>query len=291
MAEIRIYQVANWNDHFENSRSREIEECSWVAIPNKHHGSGFSRLLASPDGLARYGLWCLIIQLCSRQISAGECRRNGWMTDDGRPSGHPWDAEDLAIRWRQNPDFVQECIDLLCSPRINWMRVHDHVPAECPIDGGLSADGRQLHAIRSPRRATRREEKGREVNETPPTSTALFRVLSVDERQIRQELDKQDLLGVVQAFGGNVSPDRHAEWHRESDQATLHEIIAIFAWRRGHRDLIREPSGLRKARALWKSEPLADRRALAIEFLKAYGIEPPVASEGPSLGNSVALIS
>jgi hypothetical protein len=293
-----IYQIADWNEHFENSRSREIESCTWVATPNKHHGTGFQRILASQDGMAMYGLWCLIVQACSRQRAAGQRRRNGWLTDDGTAAGHPWDAADLAERWRQPVDLVQYGLDLFCSPRIGWLLAHDHLPIdEAPNDSHLPSGHRSPGTLKSsdiedgdtrqPRRATRREAKRTEVNGTsPPSSTAIFRIQAVDADRLRQAIDQHDLMGVVKSFGGNVASDRQVEWAREADQMTLFAIAAIFAWRRDLRDLIREPSGLRRALEQWRTIPSEERRTMAVALLKDYGIAAPVVAEPRAAADS-----
>ncbi len=300
MSEIRVYQIAKWNEYFENSRSREIEVCSWVAIPNKHHGTGFQRIMGSADGMAMYGLWCLIVQACSRQRAAGSFRRDGWLTDDGTAVGYPWDAADLAARWQQPVELVQRGLDLLCSVRIGWMVLHEQLPDGSSPDGSVSAVGgadmptAQLPAekdkgARTPRRGARREEKRMEVDGTTPASSpAIFRIQGVDDEGICRSLVNADLLGLIAAFHGNISIERHDEWLREADQLTLHEIMVIFAWRRRERDNIREPSGLRQARDQWRSLPIKDRREMAVDLLRSYGVDPPAALIAKCEGDRVA---
>ena len=60
-------QVIDWNDYFENNKSREINKCSFVCTPNKQDGMGLLRVLNEPDGAAIYGIWGLIIGAASRQ--------------------------------------------------------------------------------------------------------------------------------------------------------------------------------------------------------------------------------
>jgi hypothetical protein len=149
-----VYRIIDWNEHFENSRSREIEHPAFVYMPNKQHGLGFQRLtrLSGLEGAAAFGLWVFILQACSRQTGTEIAQRSGWLTDDGTPTGTPWDADDMAMRWGMPVEFAQKVLDLLCSPRVGWMRVYDAVPQEVANDrqetaetnGRSSADHRQI---------------------------------------------------------------------------------------------------------------------------------------------------
>jgi hypothetical protein len=122
-----IYQVVDWDDHFENNKSRERDECSFVAVPNKQDGLGLTYILNEADGTVIYGIWCLIIGACSRQRrhdrGEGKLGREGYLTDNGLPAGRPWGARDLALRWRRPVTEVQRALDYLCSPEIGWLRV------------------------------------------------------------------------------------------------------------------------------------------------------------------------
>ena len=49
---MNIYQVKDWDALFENDRSRRVEQCRFVCVPNNQHGMGFCRIMAEPDGAA-----------------------------------------------------------------------------------------------------------------------------------------------------------------------------------------------------------------------------------------------
>jgi hypothetical protein len=127
-----VYQITDWQAHFESSRSREIENPAMVLMPNKQHGMGFLRVTRLPglEGSAAFGLWCMMLQACSRQKSNEAHARAGWLTDDGTPTGQPWDAEDMALRWCLPVEFVQKVLNLLCSPKVGWMKAHNIVAQE-----------------------------------------------------------------------------------------------------------------------------------------------------------------
>jgi hypothetical protein len=274
MNKFPIYQIIGWNERFENSRSREIEFCSWVAMPNKHHGTGFTRIISSAHGMALYGLWGLIVQACSRQPNNLLIKRNGWLTDDGTATGYPWDANDLALRWRQPTELVQSGLDLFCSVQVAWMISHMELPIVDNNYSNESADDRQHGTNKKSRGIHRRERKGKEED---VTSSSPFRIQGVDTIRLKESLLRNDYLAIIGVFGGNMTKSRQSEWARDVDQMSTHELVAIFAWMREQRNPIREPSGMRKAREEWRAIPFEKRREVAITLLRTYGIDPPLA--------------
>jgi uncharacterized phage protein (TIGR02220 family) len=124
---MRVYQIRDWPKHFENNKSREREELSWVAVPNKHHGLSFQAIMAESDGPAIYGIWVCIIQHLSRHRRP----RKGWLTRDGSQHGKPLTSAELAFGLHRTAAEVQRCLDVVSGPDVDWMVAHE-VPAECP---------------------------------------------------------------------------------------------------------------------------------------------------------------
>jgi len=160
-----VYQIPGWDHHFENNKSRDIDECSYVAMPNKQHGMGFTRIMAQPDGAAIFGVWCLILQAASRQ----ERPRKGWLTDDGTETGIAWDIEDLAMRWRRPVEEIRRALDVLCSPKIGWLKASQRPASDCrPGAGEVPPDCRPTAgALPSNHPRTNEQLEGKEGNEQP----------------------------------------------------------------------------------------------------------------------------
>lgn len=160
-----VYQIPGWDHHFENNKSRDIDECSYVAMPNKQHGMGFTRIMAQPDGAAIFGVWCLILQAASRQ----ERPRKGWLTDDGTETGIAWDIEDLAMRWRRPFDEIRRAIEVLCSPKIGWLKAFQRPASDCrPGAGEVPPDCRPTAgALPSNHPRTNEQLEQLEGNEQP----------------------------------------------------------------------------------------------------------------------------
>jgi hypothetical protein len=127
------YQVRDWNDHFENNKSRERDRCSFVCIPNKQHGLGFSRVMAEPDGMAIYGVWVCILEACSQQLAKNGRRREGWLTADGHSAGTPWAAQDLALKFHRPIKEIDRCLEVVCGEKVAWMVWHECPPTTRPM--------------------------------------------------------------------------------------------------------------------------------------------------------------
>ena len=132
-----IYQIANWDALYENSRSREIDTCKFVCVPNKQHGMGFKQILAQPDGAALYGIFHCILGACSRQKRP----RAGWLTEDGQPNGLPWEAADLSVQFTRPEKEVKRALEILTSRKVGWLVVHnvkegDLLPETAPVIDG-----------------------------------------------------------------------------------------------------------------------------------------------------------
>lgn len=121
------YQIRDWNRNFENNKSREIDRCSFVCLPNKQHGMGFRRIMAELDGATIYGIWVCIVAACSQQ----EAPRLGWLTEDGRKNGAAWGASDIALKIGRPTNEIERCISVVSSPRIGWLAAIE-LPADCP---------------------------------------------------------------------------------------------------------------------------------------------------------------
>lgn len=124
---MKYYRIKNWDDHFENNRTRDMEKMRWVPVPNKHDGEGFQRIMQDPDGIMIYGCWHLILQVASKLRERGTLLR-----DDGTPVT----AEVMALKtgWRKPKDF-QRAFDFCSSAQVSWLEVVNDGTAENPQVG------------------------------------------------------------------------------------------------------------------------------------------------------------
>ena len=110
------YAIKNWRGTFENNRSREVKNPSWVAMPNRHDTLGFRTLISLPNGMALYGAWCVLVQVASR------CQHRGVLT---RNDGQPHTPYSLSIKTGVPEDLIAECLSALQNPQIGWIEAQE----------------------------------------------------------------------------------------------------------------------------------------------------------------------
>lgn len=174
-----IYQVRDWDKNFENNKSRERDECSFVCVPNKQHGMGFSRVMSEPDGAMIYGIWGLIIGACSQQKK----KRNGWLTSDGHQTGTAWAPDDLALKFRRPIKEIERAIEVLISAKVGWLIEHRQT-AETPANQILTKDRPTSASVvpaECPRSALERREEKEEKRREKSAAFEIPLLLQTDE--------------------------------------------------------------------------------------------------------------
>lgn len=144
---------------------------------------------------------------------------------------------------------------------------------------------------RSPRYSTGQyrtlpDQTGQEKSSPPPSPAssaggasapgggdgARQRIVGIDVALCRAAVQAGDVLGVVQAFNGNLAGSRPGEWVRDAVGMQIGEFAALL-WEAMHdRKPIREPSGFRPAREAWDGLPVADRKVIAAVAFRDLGI-------------------
>ena len=116
-----LYRVTDWDAHFENNRSRDIQDLTWVPFPNKHDGDGYTELIDHPDGPSHFAAWVLIVQVASR------CRPRGTLL---RSAGLPHDSQSLSRMTRMKPAIFDKALPRLVE--IGWLERTPHLGAVKP---------------------------------------------------------------------------------------------------------------------------------------------------------------
>lgn len=124
MAGVPTYRIKGWDSHgfqvAQNSRTRG--PLKWVAMPTKHDGKGFRRLMRHKEGAAYFGCWCLIVQV------AAKCPTRGVLADgDG-----PLSSSDLHLKTGAPEELMTRAMKFL-SDEIGWLERVDK-PPNPPID-------------------------------------------------------------------------------------------------------------------------------------------------------------
>ena len=122
-----VFKIKHWNSIFENNRSREIRNPSWVAMPNRHDTLGFRTLISRPNGVALYGAWCILVQVASR------CNPHGTLVCN---NGLPYTARSLSLKTGLSETLISECFDVLREPEIDWLETQEG--AALPQEGAVA---------------------------------------------------------------------------------------------------------------------------------------------------------
>lgn len=128
MSTLPLYQIDGWDDNFENFKSRTIDKCQYLNLPNKQGGSGWSNVMGEADGMAIYGVWVSIATMCSRQrrhevAAGGKLLREGYLTDNGKKDGRRLSARELSNMFRRPLEEIYRCFQVVSSPAVGWLRL------------------------------------------------------------------------------------------------------------------------------------------------------------------------
>lgn len=125
-----LYKIRDWNDHFEVAQSRRDGSNRWVAMPTKHDGKSYRRLMRRQNGPAIYGAWCLIVQV------AAKCPTRGILAD----SDGPLNAQDLEDKTDCPAEVFEQAFKVLMDPKIGWITSEQYKSSQSKSPGALSTE-------------------------------------------------------------------------------------------------------------------------------------------------------
>jgi hypothetical protein len=156
---MKLYRIADWAKHFENNRSKAVENTRWVPMPNRHDGENFTRIMRSKQGAQVYAAWVLMVQVASK------CEPRGTLV---KGSGIPHDPVSLSLKTGAPELWFVTALDFL-EKETDWLVVEE-------VAGGRQAGvtstsgGCQAPDVQLPRKKEGMEEKGMERMEPPAAS-------------------------------------------------------------------------------------------------------------------------
>ena len=77
---MQAYRVTDWNQHFENNRSREIKRPRYFLCPNRYDNDGYIQLISHPKGPEHFAVWITCLGVASRSKIRGTL-----LSDNGIP--------------------------------------------------------------------------------------------------------------------------------------------------------------------------------------------------------------
>ncbi|NQV22850.1 MAG: hypothetical protein HQ518_00660 [Rhodopirellula sp.] len=108
----KLLRVRRWDEHFEVAQTRKIKGVpKWIALPVKHDGSRYRRLIEGPNGAARFGVWTLLCQV------AMKCRVRGTLADEDGPLS----IEDISLKTGCPLVSLLDALPALLS--IGWLEI------------------------------------------------------------------------------------------------------------------------------------------------------------------------
>lgn len=111
MAEKKLFLIIDWDQNFEKAQTRKsAANHTWVAMPNKHDGLGFKKLMNHDRGLEVFAIWVLLVQIASKT------KIRGILADD---DGEPYTFEDFSILVGRTKEEFEFAIGVLIS--IKWV--------------------------------------------------------------------------------------------------------------------------------------------------------------------------
>jgi hypothetical protein len=112
----QMYRIKDWRESFENNRTKELKRMSWVPVPNKHDGDGYTALIRHKQGAAHLGAWLAILQVASKCDPRGSLVR----------ANHKAHTPATISRMTGLPEAVlQDAIERLLDEEIGWLEVID----------------------------------------------------------------------------------------------------------------------------------------------------------------------
>lgn len=131
---MKLYRVKDWNERYENNRTRDLKNMAWVPVPNSHDGDGYTALVCQPDGPALFGAWTVILQVASRCGNPALCC--GGRGTLLRDTGIPHDASSIARMTRFPKDVIAKALEVLSSAEIQWLTCEEMpTKAQIPQEG------------------------------------------------------------------------------------------------------------------------------------------------------------
>jgi hypothetical protein len=168
-----MMRVRDWDQLYENNRSREMKRTNWFPAPNDLSADGYVEIVGHEQGAAHFGVWNAVLMVASR----AKPRRGFLIKDDGRPHNE----ESLARVTRLPEAVVRDALRRLLqiglleivepdSHEINNLPPHPGAgnpqdPAGKPQQGAVEGKGTEHHHQEGnllEKNGTRKEPEGTE---------------------------------------------------------------------------------------------------------------------------------
>lgn len=140
-----MYEIKDWAKWYEKSHKETERAFSWVAVPTRHDGKSFRRLMRLPDGMALFAAFILMLEIAAKMPVRGLLA-----DEDG-----PLDAQDMADATGGDPKVFARALKALTDDelKICWL---------------LCSDSRDLSRQVAKSRATGQDSTGQDKDPLTP---------------------------------------------------------------------------------------------------------------------------
>ena len=118
------YRIKNWNQIYENNRTRELKKLQWIPIPVKLDGDGYTNIMSDENGQPRKNGPAIFGTFISVLEVAASCDNIALRGTLIRSSGEPHDYASLARITRIPIKNIEDMI-LFCTVSLNWIEIID----------------------------------------------------------------------------------------------------------------------------------------------------------------------
>ena len=157
------YQIIDWNKHYENNRSRQVERLQWVSLPNRHDGEGYSIIMADERAAEVFTAWILLIQVASK------CNPRGSLVRD---DGTPMSLRAISLKTRGDLKWFEYAIPKLLE--VGWIQ-----PLTSCCDNGAPERHASDAQVTSGCEEGMEEKEQKEENQKRPMGSDSFTLVEI----------------------------------------------------------------------------------------------------------------
>lgn len=209
------YRIRNWDEYYENNRTRGMKKLSWIPIPIQLDGDGYTLIMEKEDGPAIFGAFIATLEVAAR------CTPRGTLS---RGAGIPHDPASIARLTRMKVPEIGRMLQV-CTEECKWIELIDmQEGAEIPHESATKAQegaGKVPSLESDSRESDRKNTTQRTETPTLPRSTRVYesdaqeiyqaypRKIGKDEgiKRIKQALKaipKDELLAITKKYAESV---------------------------------------------------------------------------------------
>lgn len=122
------WAIKDWDKYFEKSDTRKCGAMRWIALPNKHDGKSYRRIMRQDDAAELFTAWILLLQVSSKMPVRGVLS-----DEDGALT-----AEDLSDKTGFPKIKFEKALDYLSSREIAWLVEIQTENANLPVSPDVS---------------------------------------------------------------------------------------------------------------------------------------------------------